>query len=331
MARIPLNQLVTHLAGLFERAGVPPARARRLAELYATASADGVFSHGVHFVPSVLRWLGDKTIAEVSRDPQLIDMFGAIERYDGHLGLGALNAEFCMNRAMVIADAHGVGCVALCRTTHWGRPGNFGWMAAERNYLAICWTNTPANMAVWGGDGVKAVGNNPIVFAAPGKDGRHLVLDMAMSQFSYGRLDTHRAERRPLPVVGGVDSSGHETTDAAAILNGGSVWPIGFWKGSGLAIALDIFAAILSGGQATADLTPGAGDAGASQVFIAFSPQHLQRSTTAAGDRTAQILDALAATSSASRYPGRAALEHRKQSAIEGVYVRDDLWASLQG
>src|SRR3954454_3444167 len=115
MARIPLHQLIAHLAGLFEREGVPSPRARRLTELYASASADGVFSHGVHFVPNLLRWLRDKTIADAVSDPRLIATFGGLARYDGNLGLGALNAEFCMTRAMAIADAQGIGCVALSR------------------------------------------------------------------------------------------------------------------------------------------------------------------------------------------------------------------------
>jgi len=327
MARIPIEQLIACLARLFEQAGVAPPRAMRLAELYAQASADGVYSHGVHFVPHLLRWLRERTITETGRDPELVAAFGAIERYDGHLGLGALNAEFCMARATALADTHGVGCVALRRTSHWGRPGNFGWWAAERGYLAICWTNTPANMAAWGGD-ANVVGNNPIVFAVPGKDGRHLVLDMAMSQFSFGRLETHRAEAHPLPVPGGMDAGGAPTTDAAAILNGGKVWPIGFWKGSGLAMVLDAFAAILSDGADTGALTPGAGDAGVSQVFIAFDPRRLDGGDAA--DRTADVIRAFAEKSPASRYPGQSALEHRRRSATEGVYVRDDVWAALR-
>src|SRR5947208_2611190 len=84
-----------------------------------------------------------------------------------------------LDRPMTVADQYGIGCVALRRTSHWGRPGNFGWRAAERGYLAICWTNTPANMAAWGGD-TNALGNNPLVLAAPGVDAQHLVLDIAM-------------------------------------------------------------------------------------------------------------------------------------------------------
>ena len=251
-----------------------------------------------------------------------------MERLDGLAGIGPLNAEFCIDRAMELADAHGVGCVALRNTSHWGRAGNCGWRAATRGFLAICWTNTPPNMPAWGdAGGTRSVGNNPIVFAAPGEAGEHLVLDMALSQFSFGRLETHRAQNQPLPVAGGTDASGAATTDAAAILNGGRLWPIGFWKGTGLAILLDAFAAILADGSDTHILKPGSDDLGVSQVYLAFQPKHL--GGRAAGDRTREILHHFALASPKSRYPGQAALAERRRSEIEGVYVRDDIWREL--
>jgi 3-dehydro-L-gulonate 2-dehydrogenase len=231
---------------------------------------------------------------------------------------------------MDLADTFGIGCVALRNTRHWGRPGNCGWRAAQRGFLAIAFTNTPPNMPAWGdSSGTRSLGNNPIVIAAPGDAGQHLVLDMALSQFSFGRLESHRADNRPLPVPGGADSTGAATTDAAAILNGGVPWPIGFWKGSGLAILLDALAAILSDGNATGSLTPAPDDPGISQVFIAVQPEHL--GGRAAASRTRDILRHFAQTAPECRYPGQAALGHRRQSEIEGVHVRDDIWRELTG
>jgi 3-dehydro-L-gulonate 2-dehydrogenase len=228
-----------------------------------------------------------------------------------------------------LAGANGVGCVALRNTRHWGRPGNCGWRAAERGFLAICWTNTPPNLPAWGDSaGTRSIGNNPLVMAAPGAAGEHLVLDMALSQFSFGRLETHRAENKPLPVAGGTDASGAASTDAAAILNGGTPWPIGFWKGSGLAILLDAFAAILADGSETHSLTPGNDDLGVSQVFIAFQPNQL--GGRAASERTREILHHLAEASPQSRYPGQAALAERRRSEVEGVNVREDVWRELE-
>ena len=72
--------------------------------------------------------------------------------------------------------------------------------------IGICWTNTMPNLPPWGGlDPV--LGNNPLVFAVPRAKG-HVVLDMAMSQFSYGTLESYRKRGEQLPVDGGFDAGG---------------------------------------------------------------------------------------------------------------------------
>lgn len=326
MPHIVAEAITQQLYSCFEREGLTPERARRLTELCVAASADGVPSHGVNFAARMLRIIRRGSVPDVNSVPRLVSGFGAIDRYDGQLGLGVLNAEFCMQTAISLAMRFGVGCVALNRTQHWGRAGSYGWLAAEANCLAICWTNTQRNTASWRGR-VRSVGNNPLVLAVPGPDGRHLVFDGAMSQYSYGRLRGHANRGQPLPVVGGLDAAGNPTTDAAAILDGGVPWPMGFWKGSGLAIALDAFAAILSDGHHSAQIDAGGTDVGCSQIFIAFQPEGLGGAP--ASQRVTQIVQALEACDPACRYPGQSALEHRERSRAKGIWVDDDIWSEL--
>jgi len=327
MANVSVQESLATIEALLTRAGVSPERARLMAELYTRASQDGVYSHGLHFIPHLLRALKNGAIHDPNTDPELDSAFGAIERYDGRYGLGALNARWCMDRAMAVADKHGIGCIALRHTNHWGRAGHIGWQAAERGYLAIGWTNTIENQTPWNGETV-AMGNNPLVMAAPGKHGRHLVLDIATSQFSFGRLNTHKLTGEPLPVPGGVDKDGNPTTDAAAITDGGAAWPMGFWKGSGLTLLLDVMAAVLADGNDSADITSkGLGDHGPSQVFIAFKPDTLGGRDAA--ERTQKLIAHLAETNPQSRYPGQAALANREQSQTGGIWVDDVIWQSL--
>jgi 3-dehydro-L-gulonate 2-dehydrogenase len=113
----------------------------------------------------------------------------------------------------------------------------------------ICWTNTPPNLPPWG-DKVPRLGNNPLVVAVPRKLG-HVVLDMAMSQFSYGALTTHIKRGEMLPVDGGFDLDGNLTRDPGAIESSQRPLPIGYWKGSGFSLVLDLVAAMMAGGLAT--------------------------------------------------------------------------------
>lgn len=89
--------------------------------------------------------------------------------------------------------------------------------------------------------------------AVPRKEG-HLVLDMAMSQYSYGKLEVTRLANKKLPYPGGFDQEGNLTDDPAAIEQTRRILPMGYWKGSGFAIMLDVISSLLSGGLTTAGI-----------------------------------------------------------------------------
>ena len=137
-------------------------------------------------------------VIDVHAEPVLVDSVGVLERWDGRLGPGNLNAHACMERAITLARTNGMGCVALRNTNHWMRGGSYGWQAAEAGFVGLCWTNTMPNLPPWGARECK-VGNNPVIIAVPRPEG-HVVLDMAMSQFSYGALAQYRRRGESLPV-----------------------------------------------------------------------------------------------------------------------------------
>src|SRR5207248_386917 len=100
--------------------------------------------------------------------------------------------------------------------------------------------------------------------------------DTAMSQFSYGALASYRSRGELLPVDGGFDTQGRLTRDAAEIEKSSRPLPIGYWKGSGLALMLDLLGGILSGGQVTYQIPPDPErETRLSQVFIAVDPSSM--------------------------------------------------------
>ena len=130
---------------------------------------------------------------------------GAIERWDGHRGFGPLNAKRAMDRACELAKENGIGCVALGNNNHWMRGGTYGWLAADHGCIGICWSNTMPNMPAWGGLNRK-IGNNPLIMAVPRSNGEHAMIDCAVSQFSYGKIEDCRLKGLKLPVPGGYDT-----------------------------------------------------------------------------------------------------------------------------
>jgi 3-dehydro-L-gulonate 2-dehydrogenase len=258
--------------------------------------------------------------------------FGGIERWNGHRGLGNLNAYAAMQRAIALARQHGLGAVALANTNHWMRGGTYGWQAADQGLFAICWTNTLANVPAWG-SAVPVIGNNPLIIAIPRPPG-HVVLDMAMSQFSYGALDSYSRRCVPLPVPGGYDAGGNLTTDSAAIEASQRALPVGYWKGSGLSLVLDMMGAMLAGGLATHQLPlDPLHEAGLSQFFLAIDPGNLASVAELTHIAEGVITNLHGAPpidpSRPLRYPGEQALRLREENVRLGVPVDPEIWQQL--
>jgi 3-dehydro-L-gulonate 2-dehydrogenase len=337
MRRVAFAELQGRIESVLIGLGVAPERAALGARLTAEIDRDGVRTHGIARLPRFAQWVRDGVVVP-GVEPECVAGFGAIERWTGHRGPGNLAAYAAMQRAMELASEHGLGCVALADTSHWMRAGTYGWQAAEAGFAAMCWTNTMPNLPPWGASSA-SLGNNPLVVAIPRRDGvgesAPIVLDMAMSQFSYGTLVGYSERGEALPVPGGYDEQGVLTTDAAAIERTQRALPIGFWKGSGLSFVLDVLAAMLAGGLATHELLPDpAKDAGQSQVFLAIAPESL--GTMEELSRIAQgAIDALHAATpieagKPARYPGEGALRTREESLRLGVAVEDAAWKAFE-
>jgi len=302
-------------------------KADQCAQIFAENSRDGVHSHGLNRFPTFVQYVKDGYVIP-DAEPVKEGGFGSLEQWNGNLGPGMLNARFCMDRAIGLAKDNGIGCVAIKNTNHWMRGGTYGWQAAEAGMISISFTNTIANMPPWGGIDPR-LGNNPLIIAVPCKDG-HVVLDMAISQYSFGKLNLYKSKNEQLPLPGGYDSAGNLSTDPAAIIESQRPLPIGFWKGSGLSLVLDLLATVLSQGRSTAEITQAGPESGVSQVFIAIKPM---------GDQTEKLIGEIITYSKSSRpekeggsiyYPGENTLRTREKSLKEGVWVDQKIWEKVK-
>ncbi|HEV2765713.1 MAG TPA: 3-dehydro-L-gulonate 2-dehydrogenase [Pyrinomonadaceae bacterium] len=324
--RVPFEGLLAELRRVLLKLGFEPERAETCARLFAEASRDGVYSHGLNRFPVFVRMV-QSGVVDLHARPRLVEARGALERWDGMRGPGNLNAWQCMARAVELSHTHGIACVALANTNHWMRGGSYGWQAAEAGRVGVCWTNTLPNLPPWGASRPR-LGNNPLVVAVPRASG-HVVLDMAMSQFSFGALASYRRSGRELPVEGGFDSEGRLTRDPAAIEASMRPLPIGYWKGSGLSLVLDMMAALLSGGRATHQIEPELErETGLSQVFIALAPPGGEGFADELAD---EIIEHLKGDGGEPvRYPGERTLATRRENLERGVPVEPSLWQKVR-
>lgn len=330
--RIFYEELRETLERILLAHGVSPENATPAAENYAQNSLDGVYSHGVNRFPRTINYL-DRGLIDGKTRPVLLSAFGGLERWDGQQGLGNVNAWLMMDRAVTLAKEQGLGLVAIGNTNHWMRGGAFGWQAAEAGCIGICWTNTKPNTPAWGGLDNR-IGNNPFVVAIPHSGGNHVVLDMAMTQFAYGKVEQAAMKGETLPVPGGYDAEGNLTCNPVAIQNGGRHLTIGYWKGSGLSIVLDLMAAILSGGNTVTDIgRKYQEEIGLSQVFLAIDPEKVQDSslTDAAIRRVAEDIQASLPTEKGQSitYPGERTLATRQKNLKQGIPILDNVWEKI--
>lgn len=333
MLRIPFEKVRQRLAHVLRGLGFDDERAELCARLFAETTCDGVYSHGVNRFARFVAMVRNGSV-DPDAEPQVVARFGAMERWNGRRGPGNLNAHAAMTRAIALSREHGIGCVAMANTNHWMRGGTYGWQAADAGVIGICWTNTMPNQPPWGGK-EPAIGNNPLVIAVPRAKG-HVVLDMAMSQFSYGALESYRKRGELLPVAGGFDAEGRLTNDPGAIEESQRLLPAGFWKGSGLAVVLDMVAAVTSLGNATHLIANDSlRETALSQMFLAVDAR-------AVGDaaRMEQIADEVVESLQHSRpaevgrpvrYPGENTLRLREENRRLGLPIEEAVWEQICG
>lgn len=302
-------------------------KANLLARVFTESTLDGVSSHGINRVPLFIDYI-NKGVIKIDAEAEKVASFGTIERWDGNLGPGIVNATKCTTRAIELAKQYGMGMVALRNTNHWMRGGSYGHQAANAGCISILFTNTKPNMPPWGGKDSR-IGNNPIVVSIPRKKG-HVVLDMAISQFAFGKINEYKLKGQKLPHHGGWDDNNELSNDPEKILLKERGLPIGYWKGSALSIILDMLATILSAGNSTSKIGSKEIETAISQVYICiypkvFNDKELQQKLI---EEIINFTHDVAPINAGDQiyYPGERSLQNRARNLKEGILVNDNVW-----
>lgn len=330
MIRIPRQEMFDRFHSILLEHGFEESKSIVCSEIFTNNSVDGVYTHGVNRFP---RFVSNVDTGHVNADESAsrVHKFGGIEQWDGKFGPGPSNAVIATNAAMKLAGEFGIGCVGLGKTNHWMRGGTYGWQAAKEDYIFIGWTNTIGNMPAWGSIDSR-LGNNPLVIAIPYQN-EAIVLDMAMSQFSFGAMELAQMKNESFAVFAGYDTTGELTKDPSQILQSRRPLPVGYWKGAGLALLLDILATILSAGWSTFDISTKEVEYGLSQVFIAIDMRQLSNHSQITGIIKRIIDDYHQSVPQDDKakivYPGERVLHTRQQNLEKGIPVIKSLWEKI--
>ncbi len=326
---VSFKELKLQFKRVLTKEGFHEEKAELLASVFAENNLSGKASHGLNrfsgFIDSVRKGYVKKNV-----EPEKISSLSSLEQWDGKFGAGPVNAMFCMQRAIELAKDFGIGCVALRNTNHWMCGGTYGWKAAEAGFIYISWTNAIPMMPPWGSLEPK-LGNNPLVVAVPSPNG-HIVLDFAMTQYSYGALEILKQKNKNTEYDAGFDSKGNLTKDPSEVLKTKGGLPIGLWKGAGFSLVLDLLASILSGGNSSYRVGKQNIEMGVSQVYIAFNPS-LPGIKEHAMEIINETIEDLHSSTQIDKneiyYPGETSAKKRKKYLKEGIPLNPVQWKQL--
>ena len=306
--------------------------AKRFAEIFAGNSLDGVYSHGMNRYPRYLSdmesGLCDAKVTQAER----VSGLGGLEVWDAHFGVGPLIAQQMAERAIELARTHGIACVALRNNSHWLRAGRYGLMMADAGMMGLCMTNTCMNLVAYGAK-EPSTGNNPITIAIPRRAGS-LVMDMAVSQYAFGKLEIMAQEGGMLDTPCGYDTDGNLTNDPQKIVESGLMTPMALWKGSALSIMIDLMVSMLSLGRTSLTIgTPADGEKGMSQMFVCMNPAAVidMDKAEAQMEKTIAFLNSLEPKDGAHgvHAPGENLEKTRARNRECGIPVTEDTWQKI--
>lgn len=257
--RVGRRDLEAFCAAVFVKLGLSPAEASDSAEILVAADARGIGSHGVGRLWRYENGIR-KGIMSGGVQPRVLRETPMSLVLDAEGAMGLSLSKKTMGQVIGKASACGAAFASIRNSNHFGIAGYYTEMAARRDMIGICMTNTAAlGVPTFGRSAM--FGTNPIAVSAPALEGRMFTLDMATTCVTRGKIEVYERENKTLPPGWAVDTKGKETEDARSLLEdmlfqrGGGLLPLGGagelfsgFKGYGLAVLVDIMTAVASGG-----------------------------------------------------------------------------------
>ena len=249
---------------------VPPADAEVVSAALVDADLRGLGTHGAVRLTLYSQLFRDGLVNPRPR-VRLLSESSAHVLLDNDYGLGFLGGVKAMNLCVQMAAKTGVAMAGVRNSSHFGAAGYYALMAAERNLVGFAASNSYPVMAPPGAN-TPVHGNNPFAFAFPGGKRFPIVVDMATSVASQGKIKQYANEGKPIPLGWAYDREGKPTEDPRNFF---LLAPFGEggYKGYGLALAMDVLAGVLTGSFFAQGFVSGPGSRGCGHFFLAFDPQ----------------------------------------------------------
>ena len=255
---------------------------------------------------------------------------------DGFWGFGYVVSERAMQLTIDKARTTNVAATTVFRQGHIGRLASYSLMAAQADMIGLITADSgraAKQVAPFGGREAR-IGTNPLSIAVPSNLDGPLFLDMATSAVAAGKISLAVSRGESIPLGWIVDRHGKPTTDPEQLKEGGALLPLGGsegYKGSGLAVIVEILCGLLTGLGFGHDPTGRHNDGCFMAAFNveAFRPlAEFKREVT----EFAQYLKATAPAegSSGVLYPGEIEYLREQERRQSGIDVENATWQKLK-
>ena len=328
MSKIDLEALEELAIRALVAGNTSEANAGIVAAALVAADADGLASHGVSRVPFYADQAASRKV-DGHATPVLEQRAAAAVRVDAADGFAYPAIRLGVDRAVDVAAEIGVAAVSIGNSHHCGACGYHLESVADRELLALGFSNTPAAIAPWGG-ARGSFGTNPIGFACPRRGHPPIIVDLSLSVAVRGKVMLAEKRGEAIPKGWALDAEGRATTDARAAL-AGTMLPMGEAKGSALAMMVELLTAALAGAnfayEASSFFIADGPPPRIAQTFVVIDPNAF------GGETFLDRVEALAAevlSQPGTRLPGERRHANRAAARAHGVDIGEDLLAELR-
>lgn len=325
--RLTLDEVHQLASRALEANGCDGRNAAAVARTVTAAERDGAKSHGLFRIPG---YVGSLRNGKVNgrAEPQVRRIGPCAVVVEGDRGLAPLAIELGRPPQIEAARENGVAALAIRRTHHFAALWPETQGLAEAGLIGMAFVNSPPYMAPAGGKR-PFFGTNPMSFAWPRPGGGAMVWDQASAAMARGEIMIAGRDGHALPPGAAIDRDGNPTTDPAAALEGAQL-PFGGYKGSAIALMVDLLAGPLigevssweSGEEDNGDGGPATGG----ELILALDPT---RFGAADAIERGERLFARLLEMEGTRLPGDRRIAARQRTPTAGVEIPATLHAEI--
>ena len=237
--------------------GCDTANAEALADIICRAERDGSHSHGLFRVPGYVKALRSGKVDGKAK-PMIRHLTPAVIQVEGHGCFAPLAQAVGLPALTEATEKIGIAALSLVGVHHFAALWPETEYLADRGFVGIaCTAYMPAVAPA--GSNEALFGTNPLSFAWPRPGHNPVVYDMATASMAMGDVQIAARDGREVPLGTGLDANGQPTTDPAAIAKG-VLLPFGGYKGSAIAMMVELLAAGMTGEQFSSRAGNGCGN-----------------------------------------------------------------------